>query len=737
MSGKRQRSGSPAPNTIQPPSARRGLSSQGEPAAPSGVPPERSSSFRRDLVVLAVLAAATFLAYQPAWFGTLLWDDAQHVTQPALRTLNGLWRIWFEPGATQQYYPLVHSAFWLEHRLWGQATLGYHLVNVALHACTAWLVFLILRKLKVPGAWLAAAVFALHPVQVESVAWITELKNTLSGALGLSAVLVYLGFDESRRRRRYALAMALFVLALLAKTVTAMLPVMVLAALWWKRGSLSWRRDVLPAAPFLAVGAAAGLATALIERTVIGAQGAAYNFTLVERCLIAGRATWFYLLTLAWPSRLVFIYPRWNVSQQVWWQYLFPAGAIALVAGAWAIRSRSRAPLAALLALLAALFPVLGFFNVYPFRFSFVADHFVYLAGIPVFALFAAGLTRVARSLPARAPRLAVSRAASLVLLGVLAALSFQQSRKYANATVLYESTLRDNPSCWLADINLGKAIAEGGPGDLEDAVRYFKAALAIKPDLQEAHYNLGLAYQRMGRPADAVASYEVSLAEGPDLADTRVNLCAALRSMGRLQEAMASCRRAVELAPDSADARFGLGLTLETAGHLQDALGALAEAARLEPSQAEIFNEMGNVLQGLARWDEAASAYREALRLRPAFPRSLAGLGFVLAQQGQLNEAVGLYEQALRLAPDYVDARYYLGTALQSMGRLEEAVEEYRKVLAVSPSDAAAHNNIGLALEQLGRPEEAAAHYREALRLRPDMQQAAENLNRVLRNSR
>ena len=234
-------------------------------------------------MLFAALLATTLLAYQPAWHGGVLWDDDAHITAPALQSTEGLRRIWFDIGATQQYYPLAHSAFWVIHRLSGDNTLGYHLTNIFLHASSALLIALILRRLKVPGAELAAALFALHPVHVESVAWITELKNTLSGVLYLSAALVYLTFDERRRWSRYALALGLFALALLSKTVTASLPAALLIVIWWQRGRIDWRRDVTPLAPFFVLGLASGLTTAWVERTFIGAHGAEFQFTFVER----------------------------------------------------------------------------------------------------------------------------------------------------------------------------------------------------------------------------------------------------------------------------------------------------------------------------------------------------------------------------------------------------------------------------------------------------------------------
>ena len=209
-------------------------------------------------------------------------------------------------GATQQYYPLLHSAFWLEHKLWGDSVLGYHLVNVLWHMISVTLLYFVLKRLKVPGALLAAAIFAVHPVMVESVAWISEQKNTLSAVFYLSAMLVYLEFDESRRRSRYFIALGLFVLGLLTKTVTATLPAALLVIFWWQRGTLSWKRDVLPLVPFFVLGAAAGVLTAWVERKLIGAEGAAFEISLLDRGLLAGRVIWFYLgkLRVAGQSHL-------------------------------------------------------------------------------------------------------------------------------------------------------------------------------------------------------------------------------------------------------------------------------------------------------------------------------------------------------------------------------------------------------------------------------------------------
>ena len=317
-----------------------------------------------------------------------------YVTQnPALHDVDGLRRIWFDTTATLQYYPVVHSVFWVQYHLWGLQPLGYHLINVLLHIVGALLLWRIMTCLNFPGAWLVAAIFALHPVEAESVAWVTELKNVLSAVFYFSAGLCYLHFAglagdcaAARRRYYYAAALVLFVGALLSKTVTCSLPAALALVVWWKKDR--WLKELYPLAPFFLVGIALGLASAWFERHQVHAQGGDWSFTFADRILIAGRAMWFYPGKIFWPSPLTFIYPRWVIAASVWWQWLFPAGALVVVGGLWAARRRiGRGALVAVLFFGGTVLPALGFANVYPMRFSFVADHFQYLASLGMISL--------------------------------------------------------------------------------------------------------------------------------------------------------------------------------------------------------------------------------------------------------------------------------------------------------------------------------------------------------------
>jgi protein O-mannosyl-transferase len=684
-------------------------------------------------LLLPALLLATLLAYYPAWQGGMLWDDDAHITRADLRPASGLWHIWFDLGATQQYYPLVHSAFWLQYRLWGGGTLGYHLISIILHALSAFLVALVLRRLAVPGALLAAVIFALHPVHVESVAWITELKNTLSGVLYLSSALAYLRFDERREKRFYSLATILFVLALLSKTVTATLPAALLVVFWWRRGRLHWRRDALPLAPWFALGAAAGLLTAWVERTLIGAEGAAFQFTLVERCLIAGRVVWFYLGKIFWPADLVFIYPRWQVSQSTWWQYLYPLCLLTLMAGLWLLRKRSRAPLAAMLIFCGTLFPALGFVNVFPFIFSFVADHFQYLASLAIIASCAAFLAHLCKR---RHMRTTAAVAGTLVLGGVLAGLTWRQSTQYVNAETLYRATIRRNPSCWMAHNNLGASMLHGDAAELQAAAAHIQEALRLRPIYPGARNNLGLAMEGLGRLEEAVAQFREALRLKPDFAEAHINLGTALERLGRTEEAAEEYRASMKNSPGSAAARVNLSDVLQESGRLEEAAALINETLRLNPGYAEAHNSLGNVLQRMRRFEEAAAQYREALRLKPDYAEACTNLGMALQRMGRPEEAATQHREALRLKPDYALARYNLGSALQAAGHFEEAATAFQEALRLDSADAAAHVGLGSALEALGRLDEAVTQYNEALKLKPDSAEAHNKLGYALLRS-
>lgn len=621
--------------------------------------PARSPALRvislKDIAAAALLVAVTLLAYWPSIDGGLLWDDRGHVTALDLQSLSGLWRIWSELGATQQYYPLLHSAFWFEHRLWGDAVVGYHLTNLALHTAAAFLLVFILRRLSLPGAWLSAFIFALHPVCVNSVAWISEQKSTLSTVFYLAAALVYLGYEQTRRKPQYWLALGLFVLALLSKTVTATLPAALLVVLWWKYGRLRWKVDVIPLLPWFALGAVAGLFTAWVERTVIGAAGPEFSLSLLDRCLLAGRVIWFYLGKLLWPVDLLFFYPRWKVSSAVWWQYLFPLAVLVVVAVLWlAARHRRRGPLAGFLFFAGTLFPVLGFLNVYPFIYSYVADHFQYVASLGIIVPLASGLSLAMRRIPREGRR--ASFIGVGILLAALGCLTWLQCGLYKDAETLYRETLNRNPQSWLAHNNLGGELMHD-PARVPEAISHFEAALRLQTNYPQIYNNLGIALS--GIP-------------------------------GRLPEAIRDFEAAVRLQPNFAQAQNNLGLALShVPNRLPEAIAHFQMALRIQPDYAQAHNNLASALSNLpGGLPRAISEYEAALRLEPDSFAAHYNLANALSSMpGRATDAIAEYETALRIQPDFADAHYNLGLALWKIpGRLPDAISEFEIALKKNP---------------------------------------------------
>lgn len=582
----------------------------------------------------ALIVAGVLIAYLPAIFGGFIWDDDSYLTENMLlREPGGLQRIWFEPRATPQYYPLVFTTFWIEHRLWGLHPLGYHLVNVLLHAASSVLLYRLLRGLAVPGAWLAAAIFALHPVHVESVAWITERKNVLSGFFYIAAAQMYLRFAGLLPRsatvsteagamahqsavaaagkwRDYAISLALFGCALLSKTVTCTMPAAMLVVIWWKRGRITMR-DALAAAPMLLFGAAMGGLTAWLEKTHVGTGAIDWQLSPVDRCLIAGRALWFYLGKLVVPSNLCFFYPRWSPDDSQLWQYLFPAAWVALVAALFLLRLRiGRGPLAATLFFSGTLLPALGFVDVFPFRYSFVADHFQYLASIGPLVLFAAII----------ASRLgqATMKVIVVAICLLLGALTFVRSVAFMEIENLWRDTLATNERAWAAHQNLGVILDRRG--ESEAALKHFHRVVELQPDEYQTYMNISIALSKQGKMDEALAAAQTAIDLQPRSALARFNMGTLLVTLKRDTEAIKQFEAAIGYRPAYAAAHFNLGVVYERNDRVPEALTAFQQAINADPGLQQAWMRLASLQR---RTGDAAAALKTLEAAAYRFPES------------------------------------------------------------------------------------------------------------------
>jgi tetratricopeptide (TPR) repeat protein len=660
----------------------------------------RVSFWRRDWFWALLLIAFVFIAYARVFRADYIWDDESHLTRN-LCVIGplGLKEIWTTAQAV--YYPLVLTTFWMLHKFIGLNPFPYHLLNILLHAVSAILLWRVLRRLGIRGSWLGAALWALHPVMVQSVAWITELKNTQSCVFYLLSILFFLKWEDhgdavfsssqprtgDRRFFVFALSLLFFILSALSKPSVVMLPFVLALCIWWMRGKIGWR-DMLALTPFALVSAVASVWTIWEQKFHARAIGPDWAQAFPERLIIAGKAIWFYVAKLAWPHPLIFIYPRWEIDSSKAVSYLPLLLGIAGLVALWFVHAKwGHALFFAATYYVVSLFPVLGFFSVFFFRYSFVSDHFQYLASMGPLALAGAGIATlfgifsetpgdfvsrpdaVTRSRGAIAtPRhgLALTCGVCGMLLLSLGFLTWRQTAEYHNLLTLYTATLQKNPGCWMAHYNLG--IVLGEQGETDQAIDHYRRAVALRPDYAEAHYNLGRLLVEQNQLDDAIAHYE--------------------------------------------------------------------RAAAINPSDAEAQNNLGVTLFGIGRANDAIAHYRKALDFRPDYAEAACNLGNALIATGDFDGAIARYTTCLAAIPDQEEARYNLASALLRRGRTYEAIIQYQKVLQMHPESADAHANLGSAWLATKRIREAMEEYKRALQISPENLAALSNLAWLLATS-
>jgi tetratricopeptide (TPR) repeat protein len=599
-------------------------------------------------LVIALVAA---WIYSPCLHGAWLWswDDGLEITQNAvLRAPGGWWQPWIRPEG-MDYFPLKSSLQWLEWHIWGDNPLGYHLVNVGLHVLSALLVWRLLHLIGVRAAFVGGLLFAAHPIAVESVAWISEFKNTVSLPPLLMASIAYVEFDRDGRRWRWMQSLLWFVAALACKTSTVMLPVVLLLYAWWRRGRFG-RKDLLAALPFFAAAFALGAATVWFQSTrSIGIAGTPES--LGARLAQAGWSVVYYARMCLWPAGVEPIYPAASNS----WPSALPwLGILAVLGVFWLRRARwGRHALLGTGWFLLNLVPVLGLIPMAYFRVSPRADHFAYLPLVGWVGLAAAGLGSLMESWEKRAGRAwSVGLAFAVGVSAIVCAMALE-ARAYAGAfrdeKTLWTYAVEHNPGAWLARVNLGKVLYQEGRA--AEAAGQFREAIRLQPDSPEAHANLGNCLEAQGRADDARAEYAAALAISPKFAGARYDLGLSLLRSGRLDEAEAQLRRALEIDPAHATARNSLGLALAGLGRLPEAIEQYRLALGLNPGLPEAHLNLGNALFKLGRPDEAVGEYREAIRLEPGYSGAHNNLGYALARLGRDREAEAEFEAARRTA--------------------------------------------------------------------------------------
>jgi tetratricopeptide (TPR) repeat protein len=610
-----------------------------------------------------LLMLAVFAVYQPAWYAGYVWDDDSVLTSnPAIVGPGNLKDIWTTSSA--DISPLTLSTFWLENQIWGVTPLPYHLVNVLLQAICAVLLWRVLLVLRIPGAWLGAALWALHPVQVESVAWISEMKNTESGIFYLLAILCFVKSLPSggKSRRFYFASLVFSALAMASKSSTVILPVVLCLVAWWTEGRLQWRR-VFRTAPMFGMALIAGLVTMWTQQ-VGGANDPQWTRSWPERLADAGDAVWFYLGKLAWPHPLIAIYPRWHIDTGDWLSYAPLLLVIVLFAALWALRRTWARPcFFAFAYFLIALLPALGLLSNYIFRYGVVFDHFQYLASMGPLALAGAGFFWLGRVLNLSETWRSV--AAGSVLL-VLAIMSWGQTWAYQSQMTLWLHTLDYNPTCPQAFNNLG-IVMDSLRRD-EDAAACFAKAIANDPKDAEAHYNLAILLNQHGQVDAAIEHLKEAVAINPNYAGAQNNLGVVLAQKGEGDEAIPHYLKALEINPNWADVHSNLGALYAQKGEFDKAIPEFQKALKSDPHSVKAHTNLGNALLHENLVDEAITEFQTALLYDATLPQIHFDYGNALEQKGHLDEAAAQYQEALRLNPGYQKARENLERLRYSM---------------------------------------------------------------------
>ncbi len=681
------------------------------------------------------LCAMVLVCYFPAiWWGGFVWDDRILLESKAIHQWSGLSKIWLSPSVIRNevhYWPLTYTTFWLEHKLWGLSPTGYHLVNVLLHLANTLLLWRILLHLKLSGAWLVAAVFAVHPVHVESVAWVIERKDTLSTLCYLGAAWYWIQHVEHPGSQwlRYCLSLLLLTAALLSKSIVVTLPLALLLWHWWIQGKVA--PSLLPRlAPFFLITLVITVADLHFYRSMTTVN---FDYSLVERLLIAARSLWFYATKLVWPDPLMVIYPHWEVDVGSLLDWACVLATCALPVGLWLARKHiGRGPLTGVLFFGLTLFPVLGFVDHGYMEFSFVADRYQYLASIGLLAvivnMMVQGAYRLAdmhQTASGRdTPSLLAIRLAGLSLLCLLGILSWRQAHIYRDVVTFNSYIISHNPQAHQAHRNLAKGLFDRG--NLQAALAAARIAVE-QEDSADAYTALGTILHVLER--DEAEPYLRSALEREPYDPTALhNLANLLNRQGRDEEALELLRIGVKTDPnhpDHADIHTTLGRILQNMGRFDEARKRLLHAQKLEPQSTYVRQTLGEWFRKQGRYREAMMEYQAVLDIDPETLMAHLALANVLHHLKDYNKAEQHLRTALKIEPKNSQVQIALAKSLIEKKRYPAAIQHLRQVISQTPDPAMLPPEIlllmGIAAKQSGETTVALQHFKQALQLAPE----------------
>jgi tetratricopeptide (TPR) repeat protein len=646
------------------------------------------------LQALAIVAAGLWV-FWPALFGGFLWDDHLYITHnPLLHDPARLWKAWFDPGSFIEYYPIEQSVSWTQWQLFGTGDdnpLGYHLTNTFLHIANALLVWRLLSKFGLRLAWFGGLIFAIHPTAVESVAWISELKNTLSLTPFLLSMCALIDYEDRGERKDYYLALGLFLVAMLCKASMAPFPIVILLYVWWKRGRIGWS-DLRDSLPFFAISLVLGALTILVghwyqQRYMIPPDVAVIG-GIFSRLALSGVNYSTYLAKCFWPVRLLPAYPKWTIDPHSLLQFL-PWLILCVVIGLawWKRTSWGRHVLLGLGFFLLNLAPFVGFIPTSYMKNTWVMDHFLYIPIIGIIALVVAGMEQLDGKLSRQVRPFAIGIV--IVVMGLLAWDSHSYAAMFLDEETISKYTLQHNPAAVPAYQALGYVLLN--KGHPEEAIEQFQQVVKLDPTYTLAHHDMGVALLKLNRTAEAVDQFQQSLKGDPHNAATHKQLGYALYETGQIPEAIEHYRQALDRDPNDAETHHNLAVALLQSNQVPSAIQEFEEAIKLNPNYFEAHRSLGNAFLQTNQTEEALVQYEQAVSINPNDADAHSNLGSIYGRQNRVSDAIEQYKEALQIDPNNAQTHDNLGYAYSTQNQNSQAIEQYQLALQANPSDATA----------------------------------------------
>jgi tetratricopeptide (TPR) repeat protein len=652
-------------------------------------------------LICLILTLITFTVFcQVRTFKFITFDDPVYVTEnPGIQaglTLNAVkWA--FTTGYANFWHPLTWLSLMLDWQLFGSGPAGFHLTNLLIHIANTLLLFIVLKKMT-NALWqsaFVAALFALHPLHVEAVAWVAERKEVLSAFFWILTMWAYLRYVKQPNIFRYFLTMLIFALGLMAKPMLITLPFVFLLLDYWpleRIRQFDWKVSshlILEKIPFIVLSAISSFIAFFVQRSG-GAMTEFSEFGLRFRLYNALISYVKYMEKMFWPTHLAYFYP--HPGENVSIRYVLISAVLLLAVTVFVLRlaKSHRYLVTGWFWYIGTLLPVIGLIQVGTHA---MADRFSYITLTGLFVVIAWGLPDLLEKWPHRKIVLWMS---SVIVLFILAVLTYLQLGYWKDSLTLYQHALEVTENNYSAHFGMTQPLLE--QGRIEEAIWHNSEAIRIKPNYIDGFNGLGAAFCQSGKFDKAIDCYKKALQINPDASQVHANLGVALAAKGEFTEAVEQYE-----------------IALKT-----------MDAPRTHSNYAETLFNLGKFQQSIIE-------YRKALLTMPNDPNILNGLGYVLAHSGKFDEAITLYDKALRISPDRIDIHLNLGTALTSSDKLDEAVKEYNKILSIQPQNAVAHNDFGVVLYRQGKLDDAISHFQQAVQINPQYTDAKNNLNAVL----